>query len=60
MKEKRTHERPKRTIGSQEAGRSCWDDFGAVRGQMNRLFQHPAHRAPQGADTGAAREDHGA
>lgn len=51
----RTHRTPKRTTGPEEAGRSCWDDFEEVLGQMNRLFRPPSHRTPP-RDTGAARE----
>ncbi|MCJ0869747.1 hypothetical protein [Streptomyces sp. AP-93] len=56
---KGAHQGQRQTARSQEATRSCWDDFEAVRGQMDRLLRQRSRRTPHAEGTGAAREDDG-
>lgn len=56
---KRTHQGHRQTARSEETARDCWDDFEAVRGQMDRLLRQRSDRTPQAEGTGAAREHEG-
>ncbi|WP_407840914.1 hypothetical protein ACE1OC_38330 [Streptomyces sp. DSM 116496] len=56
---KGTHRGRRRTARSEETARNCWEDFEAVRGQMDRLFRQQPHRTRRTEGTGTARGDDG-
>ncbi|WP_327250818.1 hypothetical protein [Streptomyces sp. NBC_01244] len=56
---KGTHQGQRRTGRSGETARNCWDDFEAVRGQMDRLFGQRSRRTSRAEATSAVPEDDG-
>ncbi|WSK24709.1 hypothetical protein OG730_38325 [Streptomyces sp. NBC_01298] len=56
---KGTHQGQRRPGRSEDTARNCWDDFEAVRGQMDRLFGQRPGRASRAEATSAAPQDDG-